>query len=362
MRILKSYVLKELIWPFFLSFAVFTFILLMGNLFKVVDLVIRKGVDVGSILTLLVCLILYVISFTLPMSLLTGTLLSFGRLSSDNEIMAMKAHGVNLYRVVLPVVLIGFLLSLLCLMFNDRVLPLAYTTSKHLVIEIGVKNPTAYLEPGCFIRSFKNYVIFIYKIDKNRLINVRIYETKTGGLNRTIIAKRGEFHPDIKNRRLLLKLFDVTTDEPDPNDPTRFFKVKIASQDLILELAEDTPSKEKNAKEMAIGEINEKIEELKVRHIDVKPLTTEVQRRFSLSFASLAFVLIALPLAIKTRRQEKSIGFSISAAVILCYYILMAAGEAVSRKGLIHPFMGMWAGNIILAAIGLFMLYRVIED
>jgi LPS export ABC transporter permease LptF len=361
MRILKSYVLKELILPFFLSFVVFTFILLMGNLFKVVDLVIRKGVDISSILSVLACLIPYVMSFTIPMSLLTGTLLSFGRLSSDNEIMAMKTHGVSLYRVISPVVLIGVLLSLVSLIFNDKVLPVAYTNSKKIVVEIGVRNPTAYLEPGSFIRGFKNYVIFIYKIDKNKLFNVRVYETKITGLNRTIIARRGEFHSDLKNRKLLLKLFDVTTDEPDPNDPTRFYKVKIASQDLILELDEGASSKEKNFKEMTIGELKDKIGELKRHHVDVKPLVTEVQKRFSLSFASLAFVLIALPLAIKTKRQEKSIGFGISAAVILFYYILLAAGEAVSTKGFVHPFIGMWAGNIILTVLGIFLLYKVIE-
>ena len=152
MRILKSYVLKELILPFFLSFVVFTFILLMGNLFKIVDLVIRKGVDISSILSVLACLIPYVMSFTIPMSLLTGTLLSFGRLSSDNEIMAMKTHGVSLYRVISPVVLIGVLLSLVSLIFNDKVLPVAYANSKKIVVEIGVRNPTAYLEPGSFIR------------------------------------------------------------------------------------------------------------------------------------------------------------------------------------------------------------------
>src|SRR3990167_5334491 len=111
MRILRDYILKEFSHAFLLSIVVFTFILLVGNIIKLADLVINKGVDILSVLKLFLYLIPWLLSFTLPVAALTAVILTFGRFSSDGELTAMKASGVSLYRAATPVLMIGVIFS-----------------------------------------------------------------------------------------------------------------------------------------------------------------------------------------------------------------------------------------------------------
>ena len=359
MRILRNHILKELISPFLFSITVFTFVLLMGNLVKLAELVINRGVNVFDVLRLFFCLIPYLLSYTIPMSILTATLLAFGKLSSDNEITAMRASGISLYHIVLPVIVVSLIVSLLSIPLNDRLLPKSRFAARRIAKQIGMKRPTAYLEAGTFIKSFKKYVIFIYGISGNKLRNVRIYEPRENGPTRTIIANRGEFIPLPQKDMIKLKLIDGTSDEPNPRDPSSFYKLNFKTYYLTLDLTEYSASRiDKKAKDMSIDELRQEIKKLRASHIEPLPLISEIHRKIALSFASFAFILIGLPLAIKTRRTEKSIGFGLSLMVIVIYYLLLVGGEALSLKGLIHPALGSWSANILLIGAGGVLLYH----
>src|SRR3989338_4459298 len=175
MKILRVYILKELVSPFFLALLVFTFIMVIGNLIQLAELVISKGVDLVSVVKLFAFLIPYLLSFTVPMAILTATLLVFGRLSSDNEITAIRASGVNLYKIAAPVMVVGLVVSLILFVVNDRVLPYAHFASRKIIKDIGTKNPASYLEAGTFIKTFKKYIKFIHGIEGNKLNKVRIF-------------------------------------------------------------------------------------------------------------------------------------------------------------------------------------------
>jgi lipopolysaccharide export system permease protein len=167
MKILRNYFLKEFIGPLFLALALLTFVMILGNLVKIADLVINKGVDIYSISKLFLFMIPYLLTYTLPIAALTAVLLALGRLSSDNEIVAIKSSGINLFHLVLPLLILGLILSLVLVIFNDRVIPYAHYATRRILVEVGIKNPTAALEPGVFINSFQNYILFIYGIDQN---------------------------------------------------------------------------------------------------------------------------------------------------------------------------------------------------
>ncbi|MFH0791018.1 MAG: LptF/LptG family permease, partial [Candidatus Omnitrophota bacterium] len=224
MKILRNYLLREFLGLLFLGLIVLTFIMLLGNLIKITDLVINKGVDIVSVSKLFLSMIPFLFTYTLPISALVATLFSLGRFSSDNEIIAIKASGINIFRLILPQLVIGLILSLFLVVFNDRIIPYAHFASRKILMEVGIKNPTAALEPGVFINSFQKYILFIYRIEENKLINVRIYEPQEGKSTRTIVAKRGEFIAIPEKNTIKLKLMEGTSDEPDPENPTNFYK------------------------------------------------------------------------------------------------------------------------------------------
>lgn len=362
MRILRNYLLKEFIGPLFLSLGVLTFVMILGNLVKITDMVINKGVDISSVSKLFLFMMPALLTYTLPIAALTAILLSLGRLSSDNEIIAIRASGIDLFSLISPLLTLGIIFSLLLTIFNDRVIPYAHYATRKTLIEVGIKNPTAYLEPGVFINSFQKYVLFIYRIEENKLINVRIYEPQGEGKpSRTIVAKRGEFIAIPERNMVKLKLMDGTSDEPDPKNPTNFYKLNFKTyfMSLNLDQAEDTDEIKKKPKDMTIKELRKEIRKLKEEGVDPSPLITEINKKISLAFSCFVFILLGCPLAIITRRREKSINFGISFLIVGIYYLLLMGSQSLSLQGYVNPTIAMWIPNSVLGIIGVFLTYRL---
>jgi len=362
MRILRNYFLKEFIGPLFLSFFVLTFVMLLGNLIKIAELIINKGVDIYIVGKLFLYMIPSLLIYILPISTLVAILLSMGRLSSDNEIVTIKASGIGLSHLIIPQLIVGLLISLCMVIINDRIIPYAHFETRKTLMQVGIKNPAAVLEPGVFINSFEKYKLFIYSIEENRLHNIRIYESQ--GENkpaRIIAAKRGEFIVDPEKNIVKLKLMDGTTDEPDPDNPKIFYKLNFKTYFMNLAMAsQDTSKIEKKPKDMTIHELEAAILDLKKQGIkDTSLLVAEIHKKISLAFSSFVFILLGLPLAIITRRREKSINFSIAFIVVMIYYLMLLGTEAMAREGYLAPAIAFWTPNVIFGTIGAILTFRL---
>jgi len=362
MRILRNYVLKEMLGPLTLSLVVITFAFVIGNIVKLADFVINKGVEIKYVGQVFIYLIPRLLSFALPMSALTAVLLAFGRLSSDNEIVAMRANGISLYRISMPAIIIGLLLSVISLPLNDKLVPVAHYRARILLKEVGLRHPAAYLEAGTFIKGFKDYILFIYDIKygkaKTTFKNIRIYQPQKDGPTRTIVAKRGELISVPDKNTIKLKLIEGTSDEPNPMNPRQFYKLNFRAYYLTLTLDDSTMEERgKKNKEMTFDELLANAEKLKKKGIDPQPLIRRLHKRIASSFASLAFVLIGIPLAITTRRSEKSIGIGLAFALATIYWLLLALGQILATKNVIPIWLAMWFANIILITIGSVLMY-----
>jgi len=370
MRILRDYVLKEMMGPLLASLAVFSFILLIGNMFKLADLLVNKGVDIKDVVKLFLYLIPYILSYTIPMAILTATMISFGRLASDNEVTAMRASGISLYKIGMPVVVVVFIISLASIYLNDRVLPASHFASYKLIKEVGIKNPTAYLEPGVFIKSFKGYIVRIGSIEDEELQDILIYQLQEKGPTRTIIAERGNFKTFPGKNLIQLHLINGTADEPNPNDPNMFYKLNFKTYDMTLDIetALGKGKLQKKPKQMTIRELKDDIAGLKAtgadsQHIknEIRERVTEIHKKLAMAFSSFAFVLVGLPLAINTRRREKSVGFGLSLVVSTIYYLIFIGGQALTLRNVIPPIIGVWVANLIYFIIGVVLIFIIIE-
>jgi len=362
MRILRNYFLREFITHILLALGILTFVMMLGNLVKIADMVINKGVDILSVIKVFIFLTPYLLTYTLPIAALAATLLALGRFSSDNEIVTIKASGVHIFNLIMPLLTVGLMLSLMLVIFNDRVIPYAHFASRKTLIEVGIKNPTAALEPGVFINSFEKYVLFVYRIEQNKLYNVRIYEPQGDNKpTRTIVAKRGEFIAIPEKKIIKLKLVDGTSDEPDPENPTNFYKLNFKTYFMTLNLgqAQDADKIGKKPKDMTIQELKDEVEKIKKEGIDPTPLLTEINERISLAFSCLAFIVLGIPLAIITRRREKTINFGIVFVIVGLYYLMLMGSETLCLHGFINPGIAMWIPNIILGLIGTVLISKL---
>lgn len=360
MRILRTYILKELLQPTLMALVLFTFVLLVGNLVKLTDLLINKGVSPAAILQMFGLLVPSLLSYTLPMAVLTGTLLAFGKLSSDREILAMKASGVSFYAISAPVLLLGLLVSIALIPINTHVVPWSHYATRQLLVDIGIRNPAAFLEGGTFIKEFKPYILFIYQVDGNKLSKIRIYEPKEGGPTRTIVAQQGEFIPIPEERRVLLKLYDGAADEPDVKDPEKFYKLQFKTYTMNLAVGEgkDPKALGRKPKDMNLEQLQAEARKLESEGINPAPLKMELHRRFAMAFSPLVFILTGLPLGVTTRRAQRSVGFGLSVIVFVGYYLFLVLGQTLAEKGVLSPAPALWIGNILFAAAGIYLIRR----
>lgn len=362
MKILRDYVIREFIGPLLAALLVLTFVMILGNLVKIADLVINKGVDIYSVTKLFFYMIPALLTYTLPIATLVAVLISMGRLSSDNEIIAVRASGINLFRLAAPLLVLGLLISLLLIILNNRIIPYAHYASRKTLVEVGMKNPAAALEPGVFIDSFDKYIIFIYAIEDNKLHNIRIYEPQGEDKpTRLIVARRGEFISIPEKNIVKLKLIEGTADEPDVTNPNNFYKLNFQTYFMTLNLAnaQSIDRIEKKPKDMNIRELGTEIRKLRWQKIDPAPLIIEIHKKLVLGLSCLVFVLIGLPMAVITHRREKAINMGMAFLIVGIYYLLLLGAEALALQGWLNPDIALWIPNALFAVIGTALTVRL---
>lgn len=351
MRIIRNYFLKEFSQNFFYSFLSITFVLVLGNLIKVSDLVIRKGVHFVTAGLLFLYYIPYLLEFSLPLACLLGVLLSVGRISSDNELVALKVAGISFTRILAIFLTLGVIISLFLVILNDRIIPQAHFASRKVLKEITKENPLGFVEPGVFIDNFKDFILFTHDVDANILKKVFIYEIQEGSSN-LIYADRGEFV--VERDILKIKLQSGFIE-----GPAMKYRIHFQTHFMHLPIEKQGHKTQKKPKDMTIKEIRQQISYYKQKNIDALPLKVELHRKLSLSFSSIVFVLLGFGVAGLIKHREKSINFSICFCAALAYYLLSILGEALVLKGILPVTLGMWFPNIIFSIIGGFITYRI---
>lgn len=226
MRTLDKYILREHISPFFMGFGVVTFILVLDLLYDYLDLLIGKGIAPLKVLQLFVLGLGWMVALSIPCGVLVAALMAFGRLSQDNEISALRAGGVNLFRVLIPPGIASALVALLLALFNNYVLPETNHAFATLLYEISQKKPTVQLKPGIFIDDFEGYTMYIGRLDdrSGKMENVMIYDrTSRNRPPTTIVAKTGWASFSADRRTLSLELHEGEIHSiPDSNAPGKY--------------------------------------------------------------------------------------------------------------------------------------------
>ena len=353
--------LKELGGPFLGSLFVLTIILAAGNIIQTVDMVMNKGVDLIQVVYIFLCFLPYVLIFTIPISVLSAVLLGFGRLSGDNEITALRTNGISVYKIFLPVVICGFIISLSNIPLNDRILPQAEFKARKLVKTIGLNHPAAMLESGVFIKGFKDYIIFINYVNGTDLEGIRIYQPREDKPTRTIVAEKGEIISVPEENSIKLRLENGTADDIAPDKPDEFYKVSFKEYFMTLNMEKtvDVNKIQKKPREKSVKELLRDIEDFENRNITTIPLRIELHKKIALAFSNLVFVLVGVPLAVTTHRREKFIGLGLAIVLFLIYWGIMLTGIAFAIRNVVPAWAGVWSADILLSLTGLYMLYKL---
>jgi lipopolysaccharide export system permease protein len=362
-KILYRYIGREIIVPFLLGFAVFTFVLLMGRFIKLAEMVIAKGVPLSDVLLLVMYMLPSFSVVTIPMSFLLAVLLAFGRLSADNELTAMKASGLGLNNLLPPVIAFAVIAYLATSVITVYALPKGNTEFKTLLYNAINTRVNISLKDRVFNDDFPGLVIYVARYDeeKHHISGILIYDERNPEESVTIFAKNGFIVTDPDKKALRLRLLQGGIHRP--RGKSGYQLMEFESYDLSVNLNQDykiVPTI--NELDMTFRELRKAIQAPETDARTKRDMLLEFHRRLALPFACFVFALIGVPLGLQNRRSGKSSGFSICISVLLLYYIVLTAGKTLGQKGVISPLLSMWLPNVLFISLGLYLFSKTAND
>ncbi len=269
MQILDRYILKNHIGPYIFGLSIITFVFIMDFIFKYLDLFIGKGVKFLVVLEFFVLSLGHMFALIIPMAVMPATLMAFGQLAAENEITAMKANGISLYRMIVPVIVAAALLSAGLVYYSNVLLPESNHRLMNLMIDIGKMKPTLEIKENIVSDVIKGYTILVReKNDKTGEIkDIQIREKRKGGIPTFIIASEGRMSFNDDDNTLRFELEDGEIHEmPDPNDITTYRRTSFKHFVLNIQDTDRSLKRSDRAyrgdREMSAGMMRDKIEEI----------------------------------------------------------------------------------------------------
>ncbi|VAV83940.1 hypothetical protein MNBD_DELTA01-1598 [hydrothermal vent metagenome] len=363
-RLITVYIFKEMAIPFILSVVLLSATILLGNVLKLLELLLTQSAGLVNIATLIITMIPSFMIYTLPASFLVSVLIACARLSSDNEVIAMKASGLSLGAVIKPVFLMAIIIYIATMLVTLYVYPWGNYNYKKTLFKIASQNAGAAITEKTFYDKFEGTVLYVNEKSTTSNELKGLFISKEGdGQSEVVVAERGRFSSDPEGLSIILQLKDGVIHRKKQAENT-YHMVGFSGYDLDLGENRGIRRKKKRPnRELYLGELIERIH--KGRQSPAGPSVKtmiDLQKRFALPAVVFIFALLGVPLGLQKVRSAKTTGFGIAIGVLLVYYILTQITEMMGESGVLQPVLAAWGANIILGLLGLFIFRKTMQE
>lgn len=367
-------VLLEIVGPFFGSVLLFTSLFLAaGELQKLAEFA-QKGVPVGELLTMVVFTLPYVLAYTIPMAMLLATLLGFGRLSSDSEVVALFASGTSFPRVMGPVVGFALAVALPIIAINQSLIPAANHKRESMAAAIRQRGSTAASTNDAFtlaVKNGENQRIIVHAaggvhfgsggrayLDR---VGILLYE---GGMPVGVVAaRRAEWRIGTLN-------WVLTEEKPgelwSASSASRAYLMgeSILLREVTLGKPEELSSLEGRVTELSSEKLAERarLRHEAGEHAEAREAEIEAQARVSFPLAALVFAMVGAPLGVQRTRSGKGLGFGLSVLVTFVYWTCVQIFQALGKGGALPPIVACELPNALGILVGLWLIWRVAQQ
>jgi len=415
-KIFERYFLFETIKPFFLCLFVITFIMMLDRIIDLMNTIIEKDLDLVTIINLFTLSLPFIVALSVPMAVLTSTIMAFGRMSVDKELTAAKSTGVNIYKLTRLLALFFLIIAVGMAYFNDFILPETNHVLKNLLVKVAYKKPITAIKPGTFT-TINNMTIYTRDRDGEALYDLLIYNTEGKQYPQTIQAKKGELYIDQITDQLKVVLYDGEMYERDTANPevyniTKFGKYTLFKSDLgyatdemgsdyrgnreltsiqmrglISDYTKDLKNINKDIDQYQsliaqIGDYNalkdsnpteyqKKADEYRKNTIlnstrisqkadlekQIRIYYVEIHKKYSLAITCFIFMLVGLPIGMMTKTSGIGVSFIFSSIIFLVFYFLLIFGEEFATKNILNPAFAMWLPPIIFSVLASVLIY-----
>ncbi|HEX9137441.1 MAG TPA: LptF/LptG family permease [Nitrospirota bacterium] len=359
MRIISRAIFREILSPTLLGLLVFTFILFIRDMGKLLEIVVSSTASPALIGKLCLLLLPNIFIFTIPMAGLLGILVGLGRLSADGEVVALRASGQSIAAFVRPVLLLAFLAAGLNLALSLSIVPRVNRMKQTVLAQLARSQIGTQISPRVFDGRFPNLILYVQDISGDRWNGIFLVDISRSDEPKITLARKGMLIVDRAKDRLQLYLEEGSTHLLAPHKPSDYSMIHFDHSEIPLPpiVAKGAPSTRRALSEYTNWELmNESRKPNAPRSFRI-----ELYRRFALPCSCLVLALLGIPLGISARKGGKSYGFVLSLLVISAYYLLFVSGSRFAEDGRLSPFIGSWGTNLVflfLAGILIFLHER----
>jgi lipopolysaccharide export system permease protein len=350
----------ELIQPFVINLVFFTFVFLMTKILEITNLVVNYRVGLVQVVLMLIYAIPSFLVFVIPMSVMMAVLLTFLRMSADNEITALKAGGISLYQLVAPVALFCLIGTLITGLMTVVAGPKGRIAAENLTHQAMVSSVEAGLRERVFNDGFEGVMLYVSKVDlkQKRLVDIFIEDQRDKDTVTIIVAPLGEVVVDAQRQIVQLRLINGMINHSGLKS-RGVHSIHFDTYDIILELKKDRtgdPNGIIDPRRMDLAELQRHIDGMDRKNPGYYTALMEFHKKFAIPFACVSLGLLAMPLGVQVRVSRKSAGLGLGLGFFLIYYLMLSAGFVFGEKGIYPPALGMWMPNALMGAAGIYLI------
>jgi lipopolysaccharide export system permease protein len=364
--IINRYLLKEMWPPFLINMLFFTFVFLMTKMLEIIDMIVNFQASATAFMLLMFYLMPSFLVYVVPMSVMMAVLLTFLRMSGDNEIVALKSCGIHPHRFLIPVLLFCFAGWALTSLITLKGSAWGLSSFEQLSMQIARSHIQAAIKERSFIDSFKGVVLYINRMDTRtkKIIDIFIHDQRNPNVQNTIIAPRADLVARPDQPVVVLTLYNGSINQVDLLDRSAH-AIDFEKYELKLDLTQSgrpAGARSKSLKTMSLAELRQAIADSPVADQRYHEAQLKYHEKFSLPFACFALGLLAIPLGIESRTSRRSMGVVIGIVLFLFYYVMLLMGWSLGETGVYPPLLGMWMPNVVLGGLGILLYWRTAQD
>ncbi|MDO8535900.1 MAG: LptF/LptG family permease [Candidatus Omnitrophota bacterium] len=361
MKIIDKYIAKGFLSSFIWCLFVFVIMAVIIDIFSFIDDIVKYKIPLQSVFAFYFYYIPTIFVQVMPMAALLSTIYMLSNLNKNNEIIAMKSSGVGLWRILTPLLVLGFLISVFTFIINDRVIPLTSKVSQMIRREELEK----YKSGDKQIRIIENVAVYgtgnrivfatSYDTVEKKLSNIIIHEHDVGENLISKITAKNAIWTGTDWKFLKVIIYRVNNSGQILGPPT-FYNEKIIP---LKERPRDFANKELKAEFMSYRELLNYIGNFRGSDMKItRNLLVDLHYKLAFPFISLIIIMVAAPFALLTMRGGVMVGIGMSIVIGLLYYAIIAISLALGKSGSLPPFIAAWAGNIIFTGVGIYLLNK----